>query len=347
MYVNDSVNGFIANPQETKAVVLEHDQNTFSFEFSSISFQHALANRYEYKLEPYDENWIEGWSSRYTRYSKIPPGNYTFQLRTRDAKGEISPYTKILAIKIKKAFWQTAVFKGLMAAILALLIWWLIRSYLLIKIRKQQRAFEKQQAIEKERTRIATDMHDDLGAGLSSIRFLSEKVRRNSFSDVTKDDIDKIMGHSSALVDKMNEIVWAMNEKNDSLGDLLVYIRSYAKAYCEESGIQCEILQPDDIPAVFVSGEIRRHVFLTIKESLHNVVKHSGASEVKMDFHVNAGLSVTIRDNGKGFDSMNATKEKQGNGLKNMRRRIESMGGSFEIYSVSGVMIVMGIPLPV
>jgi signal transduction histidine kinase/ligand-binding sensor domain-containing protein len=347
MYVNDSVKGFIANPQERSEVVLEHDQNTFSFDFSCISFQHALANKYEYKLDGYDEKWIESGDSRYTRYSKIPPGQYTFKLRTRDAKGDISPYMKTLVVKIKKAFWQTDVFTFLMAVIFAILIWALIKAYLNIKIRNQQRAFEKQQAIEKERTRIATDMHDDLGAGLSSIRFLSEKVRRNSFSDVTKNDIDKIMDHSSELVDKMNEIVWAMNEKNDSLGDLLVYIRSYAKEYCEESGLQCEIMQPDNIPVVFVSGETRRHVFLTIKESLHNIVKHAGASEVKMDFYVNASLSVIIRDNGKGFDSMNGRNEKHGNGLKNMRKRIESMGGSFKIYSISGAVIDINIPLPV
>ncbi len=347
MYVNDSVKGFISNPQERNEVVLEHDQNTFSFEFSRIGFQHALANGYEYKLEKYDENWIESGSSRYTRYSKIPPGKYTFQLRTRDAKGDISPFTKTLTIEIKKAFWQTTVFKFLMAILILVFLWRLIRSYLQIKIRNQQRAFEKQQAIEKERTRIATDMHDDLGAGLSSIRFLSEKVKRNSFSEVTRDDIDKIMDHSSELVDKMNEIVWAMNEKNDSLGDLLVYIRSYAKEYCEENGLLCEIVQPDAIPIVFVSGEIRRHVFLTIKESLHNIVKHAGASSVKMDFHVNAGLHVNIHDDGKGLDVEKTMKSKQGNGLKNMRRRIESMGGSFKIYNNSGLMININIPLPV
>jgi signal transduction histidine kinase len=132
-----------------------------------------------------------------------------------------------------------------------------------------------------------------------------------------------------------------MNEKNDSLGDLLVYIRSYAKEYCEESGLQCEIIQPDNIPAIFVSGETRRHVFLTIKESLHNIVKHAEASEVKLDFHINSGLKVNIHDNGRGFDLANVMKTKQGNGLKNMRRRIESMGGSFRIYNNSGVMIDM------
>ena len=345
MYVNDSVKGFVANPQELSDVVLEHDQNTFSFDFSSISFQHASANQYEYKLENYDENWIENGSSHYTRYSKIPPGKYNFKLRTRDAKGEISQYTKTLGIEIRKAFWQTTVFKILIAVVFLFLVWQGIKWYLGTRIRKQQRAFEKQQAIEKERTRIATDMHDDLGAGLSSIRFLSEKVKRNSFSEITKEDIGKIMEHSSTLIDKMNEIVWAMNEKNDSLGDLLVYIRSYTKEYCDENGLKCEIELPENIPDVFVSGEMRRNIFLTIKESLHNIVKHAEAKEVHVDIQVNGGLSVAIRDDGKGFDLVNGSKESLGNGLKNMRKRIESMGGTFKLYSVSGVMVNIGVPL--
>jgi signal transduction histidine kinase/ligand-binding sensor domain-containing protein len=345
MYVNDSVKSFIANPQESSGVSLEHDQNTFSFDFSCISFQHAAANTYEYKLESFDENWIKAGNSHYTRYSKIPPGKYNFQLRTLDAKGVVSPFTKTLAIEIKKAFWQTLFFKILVGVVFSFLIWRLIKWYFNIKIRKQQRKFEKQQAIEKERTRIATDMHDDLGAGLSSIRFLSEKVRRNSFSDITKNDINKIMEHSSELIDKMNEIVWAMNEKNDSLGDLLVHIRSYAKEYCEENGIRCEISLPEYIPVVFVSGEMRRNVFLTIKECLHNIIKHAGATEARIEIVVDPGLSVTIRDNGKGIIDSENKKETGGNGLKNMQKRINSIGGRFRIIQGQGLAVEIAVPL--
>lgn len=346
MYVNDSAKSFIKNPQQISSVTLMHAQNTFSFDFSCISFQHVDASSYEYKLENYDEHWIRSGTSHYTRYSKIPPGKYNFQLRVIDAKGDISPYTKSLFIEIKKAFWQTTVFKLIIAALLVLVIWLLVKWWLSIKIRKQQRAFEKQQAIEKERTRIATDMHDDLGSGLSSIRFLSEKVKRNTFSDVTKNDIDKILSSSSELMDKMNEIVWAMNEKNDSLPDLVVYIRSYAKEYCLENELRCDITIPENIPGVFVSGEIRRNIFLTIKESLHNIVKHAGASAVEIGFHFNTAMSVTIRDNGKGFHMSDGKKETAGNGLKNMRKRIESIGGSFKISNRNGVEIEIQVPLP-
>ncbi|MBS1947045.1 MAG: hypothetical protein JST47_04685 [Bacteroidetes bacterium] len=343
--VNDSFKNFVPNPQEINSVSLTHDQNTFSIDFSSIGFQHIASCSYEYRLEGYDDHWIKNGALQHTRYSKIPPGTYHFYLRVIDAKGNISPYTKTLSIEIRKAFWQTDIFMLIAAAAIIVAIGLLIRRYFAIQIRKQQRAFEKQQAIEKERTRIATDMHDDLGAGLSSIRFLSEKVRRNTFSDITKNDIDKILASSAELIDKMNEIVWAMNEKNDTLDDLLAYIRSYAKEYCEEHNIACDIKLPENILPVFVSGEIRRNVFLVIKESLHNIVKHANAGKVEIKFGYGSRLLVMIHDNGKGIETAGGTNQSSGNGLKNMRKRIESIGGMFKIYNNKGTVVEFNVPL--
>lgn len=347
MYVNDSSTGFLANPQGTSQIKLEHYQNTFSFDFSSITFQHAAACTYLYKLEGYDDDWVRSGNTHYTRYSRIPPGKYIFRLRVIDPSGKISPHAKTLEITIGKAFWQTLTFKIFLSLVLAGIIAIMVKWYLSTKIRKHQREFEKQQVVEKERTRIATDMHDDLGAGLSSIRFLSEKVKLNTPSHTTKIDIDKILISSSELIDKMNEIVWALNVKNDSLGDLLFYIRSYAKEYCEENELQCEIRIPENIPGISVSGEIRRNIFLTIKESLHNIVKHAKASRADIEFRVDSGLSATIRDNGGGLDTGYPRKETAGNGLRNMRKRMESIGGSFRIYNRYGVVIEIEVPLSI
>lgn len=343
--VNDSFANFIINPQESSFVSLSHSQNTFSIYFSCIGFQHISSCSYEYKLEGYDERWVKSGEVQYTRYSKIPPGIYHFQLRVIDTKGNTSPYTKTLTIEIKKAFWQTIIFKILIAALIISSIWQLIKWYLALKLQKQRREFEKQQAIERERSRIATDMHDDLGAGLSSLRFLSEKVKRNTFSEVSKSDIDKILSTSSELIDKMNEIVWAMNEKNDSLEDLLTYMRSYAKEYCEENSIACEIMMPENVPSVFVSGEIRRNVFLTLKESLHNIVKHAQASKVEIGFTIGSNIFIIIKDDGKGFGKKDDANYDSGNGLKNMRKRIESIGGSFIIYENNGIAVEFDVPL--
>jgi signal transduction histidine kinase len=185
-------------------------------------------------------------------------------------------------------------------------------------------------------------MHDDLGAGLSTLRFLSEKVKRNSFSEVTRSDAGKIVANSNDLVQKMNEIIWAMNEKNDTLEDLVYYTRSYAVEYCEENNLQCKINIPETIPARFVSGEIRRNIFLTVKESLHNIVKHAEARKVQINFSVGKNLFVSIGDNGIGLIP---NKNGGGNGLKNMKKRIESIGGYFEIVNETGTLIKMTVPV--
>lgn len=202
-----------------------------------------------------------------------------------------------------------------------------------LKILKEEEELQRKMAVEKERTRIAADMHDDLGAGLSTIRFLSEKVKRNSFSDVTKTDAEKIVSNANELVQNMNEIIWAMNEKNDTLEDLLFYTRSYAVEYCEENNLQCVTDSPDTVPNYFLSGEVRRNVFLTIKESLHNIIKHATAKHVAIHFSINKNLVITVKDDGKG---MALNKDPEGNGLRNMQKRIESVSGTFDVENNNG-----------
>lgn len=346
MYVNDSSTGFLANPQECTNVVLNHDQNTFSFDYSCIGYQHAQASVFEYKLDGFDEHWIRAGTTHYTRYSRIAPGNYTFRIRAMDAKGKISPFTKTLAIEIKKAFWQTILFKMGMGVIFGLIIWMMIRGYLNIRIRKQQVEFEKLQAVEKERTRIATDMHDDLGAGLSRIKFLSDTIgMKKQAQQPIDEDIGSISNYANEMIGKMGEIVWALNEKNDSLSDLLSYTRAYATEYLLNNGIPCQVIAPPEFPSVFVSGEFRRNIYLTMKEALHNIVKHAKAEKVTLTIHIDQNLIIGIEDNGIGFDGLHT--RPFSNGMTNMRKRMNDISGDMEIIQNRGTLIILSAPLPV
>ena len=188
-------------------------------------------------------------------------------------------------------------------------------------------------------------MHDDMGAGLSSIRFLSEKIKQSDTYESATNDIGKIVNISGELVENMNEIIWAMNEKNDTLEDLLFYTRSFAKEYCEENNIACQDDFPEAIPSQFVSGEVRRNIFLTVKESLHNIVKHATATQVQLIVRLNKELTVIIQDNGTGFSPGNVDQHTGGNGLRNMQRRIESIGGRFILLNEEGVTIKMEVPI--
>lgn len=224
---------------------------------------------------------------------------------------------------------------------LSLIVSLLMHSF---RQKKNQEALLRKTAIERERSRIATDMHDDLGAGLSKIRFLSETVQRNLSDETHKPYLQNIAGSSVELVDKFNEIIWAMNEKNNSLEDLLYYIRGYTAKYCEESSLEYKISIPENTPSIMINGEMRRHIFLTVKEVLHNVVKHAEASNVSLTIQLNSEICIYIHDDGKGFE-MTATGQ-HGNGLRSMQQRIKNINGKLNIQNRAGTEIIISIPFP-
>lgn len=196
-----------------------------------------------------------------------------------------------------------------------------------------QLELEQTVALERERDRIASDLHDDLGSVLTKISILTSIVRRSTeLPPKTLELVNEIGDSAGSLIDSMNEIIWAMNSRNDTLGNLLSYIHEYALDYLEANSIEGKFPFPDTIPESIVRSEIRRHVFLIVKESLHNIVKHSDAKMVSVIIKVENGvLSIQIKDDGKGFD-LNSVNS--GTGLKNLKRRAKEAGGELEFKSV-------------
>jgi len=188
-------------------------------------------------------------------------------------------------------------------------------------------------------------MHDDLGAGLSRIKFLSETIGLKKQQQLPiEEDISKIREYSHEMIDKMGEIVWALNEKNDSLSDLLSYTRSYAVEYLSQNGIQCTVSLPEHLPAIAVSGEFRRNIFLAVKEILHNVVKHAQANKVTIIVETAPSLVIHIKDNGTGFDQMHI--RPYNNGLPNIEKRMKEIGGTIVIDSSQGTAVTLSAHLP-
>ena len=226
------------------------------------------------------------------------------------------------------------------------------RKELIEKIKEQEalksavekKDFENQIAIikaqQEERNRISADMHDDLGAGMTTIRLYSE-LAKGKIGDTPMPEIEKISSSANELLNKMNAIIWSMSSSNDSLGNMIAYIRSYSLEYFEDTGVNCRISIPDDLPNIVVSGEIRRNVFLVVKEALNNVLKHSKATEVSIVLErvVPDGLKLIIQDNGVGI---NFEKLRQfGNGLKNMKKRMDDINVSFSIENNNGTLITL------
>jgi signal transduction histidine kinase len=289
--------------------------------------------------------WSDPSSDASVRFVNLAPGKYVLQVKATFPNGFYPDMECSYRFEILPPWWQTWWFRGAVVLVIILIVIATFGSYVDRKLEKQRTLLEKKQAIEKERARIASDMHDDLGAGLSTIRFLSDKVRRDPQKVVMKNEIEKIANLSNDMIDSMNEIIWAMNEKNDTLGDLLFYTRSYAKEYCEQHEIACQFDLPESIPAVYVSGDLRRNVFLTVKESLHNIIKYAGATKVEIQMNTARSLTVLIKDNGKGMALNDHQRFSTGNGLKNMKRRMESVGGRLILLTEPGVTVIMEVPL--
>jgi signal transduction histidine kinase len=212
-----------------------------------------------------------------------------------------------------------------------------------LKLDVEKKDFENQIAVikaqQEERNRISADMHDDLGAGMTTIRLYSE-LAKTRMGDKKIPEIEKISSSANELLEKMNAIIWSMSSSNDSLGNMIAYIRSYSLEYFEDTGINCHITIPENLPNIVVSGSIRRNVFLVVKESLNNIVKHSGATEVNITLaKVPDGLKLFIQDNGKGIDF---EKLRQfGNGLKNMKKRMNDLEIDFTIENSNGTLVTL------
>ena len=206
-----------------------------------------------------------------------------------------------------------------------------------LKLETERKEMEKQVAVlaakQDERNRISVDMHDELGSGVTAIRLMSEIVK-TKMKDQTLPEIEKISNNANELLNKLNTIIWTMTSSNDSVENLVAYIRSYAVEFFENTSIDCYFTMPASIPSREISGEKRRNIFLSVKEALNNVVKHSQSSVVRINVSVGERLVIEIQDDGVGINLEKL--RKFGNGLNNMKKRMASIDGEFNIENSKG-----------
>lgn len=208
-----------------------------------------------------------------------------------------------------------------------------------LRLENDRKELEKQMAIleaqQEERNRISADMHDELGSGVTAIRLMSEIVKTKMKND-TLPEIDKISNSANDLITKMNTIIWTMTSSNDTVENLITYIRTYAVDFFESTPVDCEFRMPATIPNIQLSGEKRRNIFLAVKEALNNILKHAKATRVVINVEVDDKLTISIQDDGIGVNF--ETIRRFGNGLKNMKSRLERINGHFSIMNNGGAL---------
>ncbi|HSU54755.1 MAG TPA: two-component regulator propeller domain-containing protein, partial [Candidatus Dormibacteraeota bacterium] len=321
---------------------------SIEFQFTALSFEAPEKIRFRHKLDKFDADWIEG-SERRVRYRQLPSGRYEFHVTACNAEGVWNDSGAMLAFIVPTPLWRTS---------WALLLYGLtatggiagtVRVVSHRRLRQRLLRLEQQQAMERERMRIAQDMHDEIGSKLTKISFLSEmakgEIRGGGGGLASK--VDSIAGTSRELLQALDEIVWAVNPRNDTLEQLGAYLSEYAREYFKNTAVECDVTLQPELPHLAMSAELRHNLFLAFEESLNNVLKHSGASRVRVEIRIeNERLMITIGDNGKGFQvpvlsqpvgAPNANGNSSSrNGLVNMRQRLQDIGGEFSMSSEPG-----------
>lgn len=307
------------------------------FIYTGLSLGAPENVRFRYRLEGLDDHWFEAGKERSASYSLLPAGRYRFHVSACDHSGIWNDQGAIMAFEVEPFFWQTWWFRlGLLGALAASLVA-TVRYISFRRLRLRLHRLEQEAAVQKERARIAKDLHDDLGAHLSQIAMLSELAQ----SDLHKPEqahghIDLIFRTARSVTRALDEIVWAVNPRNDSLDRFAAHICTFAPGFLRAAGISCRLDVPMDLPAIVLPANVRHHLYLAFKEALNNVVKHAGATEVWLRLQIGPReLSLVIEDNGRGFSTGRGAASGE-DGLTNLRQRMGEISGRFEQHSEPG-----------
>ncbi len=317
-------------PTQTKRA-LPYDSNNLNFKFAALDFTRPEANIIQYKLEGWDTKWITTYA-RSARYSNLPPGNYTMKVKASNAEGSWGEEERF-SLTIKAPFWRQPFFIGTVGFLLLMGIVYFTWSVSQLKAKRKLQLLEKQIAVDAERNRISADMHDEIGSGITHIALLSEliQVQQKNEKEIKK-DVAIISTSARSLVQTMGEIIWALNPQNDTLENLLAYIREKSQLLFEPFDMQLLISFPDEVPFIKLTNEKRRNLYLVTKELLSNAMKHSGASLVglSVEFSQNQ-YCFYITDNGIGMNENNI--KPHNNGVRNLKKRMQDIGGTIEWLS--------------
>lgn len=331
---------------ELTSLMLNYHQNTVSFRFASLEFTDPDRNLYTYKLEGIDEEWSAPRHSKEVRYTGLAPGEYTFHLLGSNNDGIWSADTLTMRISIVPPWWQTWWFRSFAGLAVIAAVFLTIQRIADKKIRQEMQRVEQEKKILQERSRIARDMHDDVGANLSRILFTG-RILKNSIGDSSPESakLSSILQITDETIQKLDQIVWSINPNKDNLANLIGYISEYTQAFLENSSVKCRISIPAELPQRAIHSESRIHLFLICKEVLNNALKHAAAHTIELILEINNdAFTIVLRDDGKGFHFDPAGGE--GNGLQNMQDRAQAAGVNLIISSEpgSGTTVIIHVP---
>ena len=323
--------------------------NQMEFEFTALSLASPESVLFRYKLEGLDQDWVDAGGVRVARYPHIPPGDYRFRVTACNHDGIWNDAGRSLALTVAPYLWEAAWFR-IVAVVSAS---GLFGAGVLLAVRRRYwrklERLQQAQALERERTRIAQDLHDDLGAGLVEINLGSELAQDSALGpDEVREHTREIGARAREMVIALDEIVWAVNPKHDSVSSLASYFCQFAQHFLKTTSVRCHLDVARDLPAAPLNAEQRHNLFLAFKEALCNVVQHAGATDLRLAITASGGtLTVVVNDNGRGLTPGVPGERSGADGLGNMQRRLQQLGGSCDLTSSpeSGTTVTFKVPL--
>ena len=323
---------------------LAPSHHRIDFEFVAPSLTAPENVQFRYRLEGFEEDWTDAGAARNATYSRLPAGNYHFRVLACNQSGVWNEAGATVNLTVPPFFWRTWWFQiatliGFTVSVIAV-----VRYVSFRRLREQLRTIEQQAALDEERARIARDLHDDLGGSLTQVALMLDMPEERSAA------LDEHVRQCSAMVRQVvkavDGIIWAINPRNDTLPYLIDYISEFAVEFLQAAEIRCRVELPDDLPERRVSPEARHNLFLVVKQALNNIACHAHATEVSLRVAAGDGqIEIEIKDNGRGFTP---SPNPRANGLRNMRQRMEEIGGKFVVESKpgEGTKITAVYPLP-
>jgi ligand-binding sensor domain-containing protein/signal transduction histidine kinase len=329
----------------SEVVRTSSEAKQYEFHYTAPDPDGSAPFNFRYQLQGVDPRWVEAGTRRVAYFNRIPPGHYTFRAMVGGPDGAWRETAQVVSLEVMPRLWERRSVQ--VAAALALILaltgtaWGVTRA----RYRRWLERLQAREAMERERRRIAQDLHDDLGTSLTEVSLLSAVARSPSAStDEVQSHLDAIAGKSSDMVKALDEIVWAANPKNDSVRNLANYLSFFAREYLQPTTIRCRLDVPPNLPETLLNAEQRHTLYLAVKEAIANAAKYSGASELWLRVALNEhSLRITVEDNGKGFDPAAPSNR---NGLANMQSRLTKLGGRCEIVSVAGKGTRIGFDMP-
>lgn len=313
-------------PQQN--ISLEYFQNYITFSFAALEFSAPDKVKYEYKLEGFDRHWIKAGNGREAHYTNLDPGRYTFHVKAANPDGYWTEPGTFATITIHPPFWRTWWFTVLVILTSACVIYAIHRNRL-----------EQSLKVERLRNKIASDLHDEVGSSLTRISIYSDLVRNGTEETESTLYLKDISNLSREVVSTMSDIVWSIDNRNDTLGALIIHMKDFATEVLQAKNIDLDFSIRGIDESKSLDPALKQNIYLIFKESIHNIVKHAEARRVYVSLINEEGkFSMVIKDDGRGFDQ---DERNSGNGLRNMQRRAEVVKGDFQIQIDNGTTLTL------